>query len=185
MAAHSRQSVYLGSPVARLFCASIFSRSIFDESGESGPSDPNKPCLYRHQLPCGHRCSLGVPKLTVWRTSRPHPPHGLGLEKLYGIFGRRYLSIFDPDPALGRDFHFGRPVSMQSYTQHRARRPNIFGAGLWAGGGVHIKTERAGSDITPEHFSDTSPALRPCNPERGPISTRQTLRSLSAMRFSR
>ena len=94
-------------------------------------------------------------------------------------------------PSLGRffapygDFHFGCPGSMQLYTQYRARRPNTFGAGVWAGSWVHITAERAGSDITPEHFSDTSPALRPCNPERGPISTRQTLRSLSAMRPSR
>ena len=86
---------------------------------------------------------------------------------------------------LSRDFHFGRPGSMQLYTQYRARRPNTFGAGVWVGSGVHITAERAGSDLTPEHFSDTSPAMRPCNPERGPISTRQTLRSLSAMRPSR
>ena len=50
---------------------------------------------------------------------------------------------------------------MELYTQHRACGPNIFEAGLWAGSGVHITVVRAGSDITPEHFSDTSPALLP------------------------
>ena len=57
---------------------------------------------------------------------------------------------------------------MQLYPQHRVRRPNIFGAGLWASSGAYITVERAGSDITPEHISDTSPALSPAVRPDGP-----------------
>ena len=88
---------------------------------------------------------------------------------------QRVLETWPPSrvamEACSTAHHWGRLRSgtdTRLYTQHRVRRPNVFEDGLWAGSGVHITAERAGSDITPEHFSDTSPALRPAVRPDGP-----------------